>query len=276
MSLYYNDAPEYTIPFYEHLPRRPRGVFLSAALHALPLTNMDGLDCAKLPEDNPWHPPSSYLADCGRGFVIYVSADINLRILVTPPRGSGCNNDNEPECAPLYPLMLPLREGRNNIIWCSETSITMAPSNALDPWQELCSEFGNVLLFPPESQGYIQNYVFTGESYKLIPSTNKQLTQPTVMAKSRCHEIAPPRVSLLVPTGEVPTLKMLSLLTTGLNFGSEVLPYPGVLATTTIGLQHKILDRAITPPRCLCGFDYTPMSHDYTTGDIPDGPEAHH
>ncbi len=271
MSLYYTELPEYTIPYYEPIPRRPRGVFLSTALYAVPLPNMDGLGCAALPENDPWHPPSTYPEDCGKGFVIYVSADTNLRILTTPVRGSGCNSPFGSECAPMYPLVLPLREGRNNVIWCSEDAIFMARPNAMSPWQDLCSSYGNVLLVPPKSQGTIQNYVYTGESYQMVPPHKEHLTQPIVMSRIRCAGPTPPRVSLFVPNGEVPSLKTLALLSAAPTYDTPPI-YPGAMATHVIGIIHTMKERAITPPQCICGYDYQPAEEDYTTGALPDGP----
>jgi hypothetical protein len=171
----------------------------------------------------------------------------------------------------MYPLFLPLREGRNNIIWCSEDSIFMARPNALSPWQDLCSNYGNVLLVPPKSQGIIQNYVYTGESYKYVPAHKDHLTQPIVMSRLRCAEPNPPRVSLFVPNGEVPSLKTLALLSAAPSPDAPPL-FPGALTTHVIGLIHKMKDRAVVPPQCVCGYDYEPMDEDYTTGDLPAGP----
>ena len=275
--MYYLDTPpEYTIPYYDHIPRRPRGTHLSAALYPLTLSSMDDIGCHKLPENNPWHPPSHLQDDCGKGFVIYVSRDTQLRLLAAPGRGSGCNNNNGLECAPIYPLLLPLKEGRNNIIWCTEASIQMARPNALDPWQELCSDYGTVLFVPPRSQGTLQNYVYEGNTYAPIKSAPHETTQPTIMSKARCAAPNPPRISLFVPNGEAPSLKILSLIKSGLCCESrDSLPYPGALSTNVIGLRRRVHDHAITPPKCLCGIEYVQMEEDYTTGDVP-GPVAAH
>ncbi len=277
--LYYTDTPpEYTIPYYEHIPRRPRGTHLSTALYPLTLLSMDDIGCHKLPENNLWHPPSHLQDECGKGFVIYVSRDTQLRLLATPGRGSGCNNNSALECAPVYPLILPLKEGRNNVIWCTEASIQMARPNALDPWQELCSDYGTVIFIPPQSQGTLQNYTYENNNYTLNSKPPPhEMIQPTIMSKARCAAPNPPRISLFTARGEVPSLKIQSLIKSGLCCESrDTLPYPGALHTNVIGLRRRILDHAITPPTCLCGHDYVQMEEDYTTGDIPDGPAAHH
>ena len=131
-------------------------------------------------------------------------------------------------------------------------------------WQEYCFS-------PPKSQGTIRNYVYTGESYKYVPAHKNHLTQPIVMSRLRCAESNPPRVSLFVPNGEVPSLKILALLSAAPPLDAPPL-FPGALTTHVIGLVHKMKDRAIFPPQCICGYDYEPMEEDYTTGDLPVGP----
>ncbi len=271
--MYYVDTvPEYTLPYYDYVPRRPRGVFVSASLHPFEIRDISSPPCASLPSPREWHLSSTNLSTCGQGIVIYSSCDTILPVRASPMRGSGCNAIPALMCTPLYPLLLPLREGRNNIVWCTDSSIAVVhPRAILDPWQDVANDFGSVIYFPPSREFTLTNYIYDGTAYQKLGSNLMTPIQPVVMSRLTCADNLPPRITFLTRRGEVPPLNSLCQLQTGRGQGVHrlaIFPRSFFYRESSLALRHLIADREITPPTCLCGCDYFASQENYTTGEI--------
>jgi hypothetical protein len=264
--MYFTDAPPaYTVPYYDHIPYRPRGVIVSTAIDTEPLPTVQSLAyvCAAAPE---WHSNQADPINCGRGFVIFSSVDATLNIRVAPIIGTGCNDPDFLTCTPFYPLALPLRAGRNNFIWCGDTHIYLARHDQLmSPDSHLATDYGSILFFPTHPLGVITNHVFDGRQYRALPLQLYPPTQPDLMMLSACSAIQPPRFTFYLPPG---TANNLSNLLRESHNSLDMRTY-SFSQGYTVRLLHRVLPIATTPPRCLCGHNYTPGDEDYTTGGPP-------
>ena len=262
--MYYCDPPLHTVPYYDHTPFRPMGVFVAAGLTAQS-SDMPLEGCFGRPQAEEWHRPDTDLYSCGQGFVLFSTVQENLKIRVTPLRGSGCNAYPYMECTPLYPLELPLKVGRNNIIWCTEACITIARNeDILDPWEDIATDMGSVLYFPRFSPPLMRNFALTGDTYMQTRGDESPI-QPVMMSMERCRVLTPPRFTMYAPPGTTRAL---------LDWCREQHPADGSAPPPssighTIRLFHRELPIAIPPSRCFCGKDYEPGDEDYTTGGPP-------
>ena len=263
--MYHCPPPLHTVPYYDHTPYRPTGVFVAAALSA-DIVRLPDSCCVDFPDAENWHHPNSFIPTCGQGFVIFSSVEENLQIKVTALRGSGCNSFPMLECTPFYPLDIPLKVGRNNVIWCTESCISIARSEfILDPWEDIATDMGSVLYFPHHPFPSLKNYVLTGDTYHQVQHPQSPI-QPTMMSFERVRAVCPPRFTIYSPPGTIGSLTEWCLRNHPI---SPSAPVPSTAMGNTIRLSHRVLPIAIPPPRCACGAAYIPTDEDYTTGGPP-------
>ena len=266
-SLSLDDPPTHTIPPWNHTPGRQRGSAPIAALRIQKQNDLLQRGCHLIQDANDWHvnTPGNYW--CKKGIVILSRWKATVPIVVIDRLGSGCNNST-PRCNRKYVIPFELEEGANVLNWCGELGIQTSRTALVRGIQDIPAAGSGPFLYLPQSE------YLTYERYDQNRDPEKAelyslFNTPDVMGSMSGYAVQPEVQDFWIPKDyptNRPEMDPNSVLVLAHKHMVSRITSPEWLRKTLNDseglrhakwhfsmLDHKMMSRHITPPRCLCG-----------------------